>query len=53
MESDPCWCDAPPTDAWTAQQLREATAYGKTPKYLIRDHGSKFGPCFARVVSRE
>jgi hypothetical protein len=42
-----------PTDAWTAQQLREATAYGHTPKYLIRDHDSKFGPGFARVASRE
>jgi putative transposase len=39
-----------PTDAWTTQQLREATPYGQTPKYLIRDNYSKFGPCFARVV---
>ncbi len=39
-----------PTDAWTAQQLREATPYGHTPKYLIRDNNSKFGPCFARVA---
>ncbi len=39
-----------PTDAWTAQQLREATPYGHTPKYLIRDHDSKFGPGFARVA---
>jgi putative transposase len=39
-----------PSDAWTAQQLREATPYGHTPKYLIRDHDNKFGPCFARVV---
>jgi putative transposase len=37
-----------PTDAWTAQQLREATPYGQGPKYLIRDRDSKFGPCFAR-----
>jgi putative transposase len=40
-----------PTDAWTAQQLREVTPYGQTPKYLIRDHDSKFGPCFARVAA--
>jgi len=39
-----------PTDAWTAQQLREATPYGQTPKYLIHDNDSKFGPCFARVA---
>src|SRR5260370_41483890 len=30
-----------PTDARTAQQLREATQYGQTPKYLIRDNDSK------------
>ena len=40
-----------PTDAWTAQQLREATPYGQTPKYLLRDNDNKFGPCFARVAA--
>jgi len=40
-----------PTDSWTAQQLREATAYGQGPKYLIRDRDSKFGPSFARVAA--
>ncbi len=39
-----------PTDAWTAQQLREATAYGAGPKYLIRDNNGKFGVGFARVA---
>jgi putative transposase len=39
-----------PTDAWVAQQLREATPYSTGPKYLIQDNDSKFGPCFARVV---
>jgi putative transposase len=40
-----------PTDAWVAQQLREATPYGQVPMYLICDHDSKFGSCFARVAS--
>jgi putative transposase len=40
-----------PTDAWAAQQLREATAYGRGPKYLIRDRDAKFGPRFARVAA--
>jgi hypothetical protein len=39
-----------PTDAWAAQQLREATPYGQGPKYLIRDRDDKFGPSFARVA---
>jgi putative transposase len=39
-----------PTDAWTAQQLREATAYGEGPTYLIRDNDGKFGVNFARVA---
>jgi putative transposase len=39
-----------PTDAWTAQQLREATAYGVGPKYLIWDTDGKFGVGFARVA---
>src|SRR6266700_2712561 len=40
-----------PTDAWTAQQLREATPFGRSPKYLIRDRDDKFGSCFARVAA--
>jgi transposase InsO family protein len=40
-----------PTDPWVAQQLREATPYGQTPKYLIRDNDRKFGPNFARVAT--
>ena len=39
-----------PTDAWTTQQLREATAFGQGPKYLIRDHDGKFGVGFARLA---
>ena len=40
-----------PTDAWVAQQLREATPYGQPPKYLIRDNDRKFGQSFARVAA--
>jgi putative transposase len=39
-----------PTDAWTAQQRRFATAFGVGPKYLIRDNDAKFGVIFARVA---
>ncbi len=40
-----------PTDSWVAQQLREATPYGQTPKYLIRDNDRKFGLHFAGVAT--
>ena len=39
-----------PTDAWVAQQLRNATPFGEGPRYLIRDNDSKYGPSFARVA---
>ena len=39
-----------PTDAWVAQQLREATPFGQSPTYLIRDNDSTFGPAFAWVA---
>jgi transposase InsO family protein len=40
-----------PTDAWVAQQLREATPFGQHPKHLIRDNDAKFGPTFTRVAA--
>jgi hypothetical protein len=40
-----------PTDAWLAQQLREATQFGEGPRYLIRDSDRKYGRLFARVAS--
>ncbi len=39
-----------PTDAWVAQQLREATPFGQRPRHLIRDNDRKFGRAFARVA---
>ena len=40
-----------PTDAWVAQQLREATPFGQRPRFLIRDNDRKYGPAFARVAA--
>ena len=39
-----------PTDAWAAQQLREATPNNDGPKYLIRDNDDKFGRTFDAVA---
>ncbi len=39
-----------PTDAWVARQLREATPYGLTPRFLIRDRDSKYGDEFTRAA---
>ncbi len=40
-----------PTDAWLAQQLREATPFGTAPKYLVRDNDDKFSARFAAVAA--
>ena len=39
-----------PTDAWIAQQLREATPFEEKPKYLICDNDRKYGLMFERVA---
>ena len=39
-----------PTDAWFAQQLREATPFGAAPTYLIRDNDAKYAPRFEAVA---
>jgi hypothetical protein len=39
-----------PTQAWTAQQLRNATMDGDVPAVLLRDRDDKFGPMFDRVA---
>jgi putative transposase len=46
-----CGVTRHPTDAWVAQQLREATPFNQWPRYLIRDRDSKYGPAFARVAA--
>jgi putative transposase len=38
-----------PTDAWVAQQLREATSFDQRPRYLIRDRDSKYGSAFTHI----
>jgi len=40
-----------PTDAWVAQQLREATLYGERPRFLVRDNDAKYGPRFAQLAA--
>jgi putative transposase len=40
-----------PTDAWVAQQLREATPFQQGPRYLIRDNDRKYGQHFAAVAA--
>ena len=32
-----------PTEAWTAQQIREAFPWDEAPRYLIRDRDAIFG----------
>ncbi len=39
-----------PTQAWVAQQLRNATPYDVAPRFLIRDNDSKFGTMFDKVA---
>jgi putative transposase len=38
------------TNEWTAQQLREATPWGKGPNYLIRDRDKKYATHFSEVA---
>jgi putative transposase len=40
-----------PSDAWTVQQLQEATPWGKGPRYLIRDRDSKYGRRFSTFAA--
>jgi putative transposase len=39
-----------PSSAWVTQQLRETTAWGECPRFLIRDLDDKFGTRFDDVA---
>ncbi len=39
-----------PSDEWTAQQLREATPWGRRPRFLILDNDKKFGDQFSTMA---
>jgi putative transposase len=40
-----------PSEAWVTQQLREATAFGEGPRFLIRDNDGKYGTRFDQVAA--
>jgi hypothetical protein len=39
-----------PTSQWTAQQIKEASPYDQSPKYLIRDRDAIYGHIFQNRV---
>ena len=39
-----------PTDQWVSQQLREATPFDESPRFLIRDNDTKFGQQFEMIA---
>ena len=41
---------ANPSSAWVAQQLRNATAFGAGPPFIIRDRDDKYGRDFDRIA---
>ena len=40
-----------PTDARVARQPREATPFGRRPRYLLRDNDREYGGTFMRVAA--
>ena len=40
-----------PSSAWVTQQLREATAWGGGPRFVIRDNDAKFGRRFDALAA--
>jgi len=46
-----CAVTASPTLAWVKQQLREATAWGNTPRFLLHDNDGIFGQYRCRAAA--
>ncbi len=40
-----------PSDAWVAQPIREATAFGTAPRFLIGGNDDNYGVLFERAVA--
>jgi putative transposase len=40
-----------PTDQWIAQQLRNATPFGESPRFLLWDKDRKYDASFDRVAA--
>jgi putative transposase len=40
-----------PSDAWVAQQIREATAFGTGPRFLICNNDDKYGMLFEGAIA--
>ena len=40
-----------PSDAWVAQQLREAAPFAEGPRFLIRDNDAKYGQQFDQAAA--
>ncbi|HEX3051269.1 MAG TPA: helix-turn-helix domain-containing protein [Aggregatilineaceae bacterium] len=40
-----------PSDAWAAQQIREATSFGDGPRFLVCDNDGKYGALFDHAVT--
>jgi transposase InsO family protein len=39
-----------PTSTWTAQQMRNATAFGSGPRFVVRDRDHRYGSDFDRAA---
>lgn len=40
-----------PTSTWVAQQMRNATAFGSGPRFVVRDRDHRYGSDFDRAAT--